>query len=111
MSDYRDTLERLAAVNPVPSGSFSNAAETDQAKTLLARILATEPEIHRTRHERVPHRLIVSVAGVALLVLAFFVWGPFGSEAPQQASAAQALREAASVAASQSADRSGDVAF
>jgi hypothetical protein len=114
MSEHRDVLELLAALNPVPADRFANAAETDDARALLARILATEPEGRRVRHPRVPRRLIASAAAVTVLslaVLALFIWQPFGGGVPQPASAAQVLHHVASVAASRTVAGSGDVAY
>jgi hypothetical protein len=71
MRESRDTMERLAAADPLSGGERLTPEEEHEAEALLASLLATpvSPERRRAR----PRRLALAAAGVAAIAAGAFV--------------------------------------
>jgi hypothetical protein len=73
MRENRDTMERLAAADPLSGGERLTSDQEREAEALLARLLATPvtPDSRRVRRAR-PRRWVAAAAGVAAVVAAAF---------------------------------------
>jgi hypothetical protein len=111
MSDNRDLLEWLADLDPVPEKSVAGAVHSTEARELLERIHALEPDASPTSRvkRRYAWRRLSAVA--AALLVGILIWQSIGGENGQRAaSASDVLKRAAVVAFSQTAE-TGDVEY
>jgi hypothetical protein len=73
MRKNEDTMERLAAADPLLGGERLTPDEEREAEALLARLLATPVAPEAAPRRTMPRRLVMAAAGVAAVAAAAFV--------------------------------------
>jgi hypothetical protein len=73
MRESRDTMERLAAADPLSGGERLTPNEEREAEALLARLLATPVATEAAGRRALPRRLALAGGGAAAVAAAIFV--------------------------------------